>query len=246
MFRRRESFLVIAVFTFAYLTALGKPDDDWANAAGDKGGTRFSTLDQINRTNVRTLEVAWVYHTMDGENNTTIECTPIVINGILFLTTAKSKVVALDAAKGSERWKYDPYEGPVRKQPRASGGVNRGVACWSDGKQARIFLGVADGRLVSLDAATGKPDTAFGNGGTVDLRAGFGTQLDGLNYGPTSAPAVYRDLVILGFSCPEGGRPAPGDPRAFDVHTGKEIWRFHTIPHPGEFGYETWQPDSSK
>ena len=129
----------------------------------------------------------------------------------MYLTTAVSKVAALDAENGHERWKYDPYEGLKIKQPRASGGVNRGVAYWSDGRQARIFLGASDGRLISLDANTGVPDSAFGKVGTVDLRDGMDVDLNGLNYGPTSAPAVYRDIVILGFSCPEGGRPAPGD-----------------------------------
>src|SRR4030095_11309473 len=90
-----------------------------------------------------------------------------------------------------------------RLQPRASGGVNRGVAYWSSGDRARVLLGVADGRLVSLDAKTGLPDLAFGKGGTVDLREGLDVDLDGVNYGPTSAPAVWRDIVVLGFSCPE-------------------------------------------
>src|SRR5262249_25119218 len=150
----------------------------------------------------------------------------------------------LDASTGKERWQFDPMAGVKITQPRASGGVNRGVAYWSEGKQARIFLGASDGRLISLDAKTGCPDAGFGKSGTVDLREGLGPGLDGVNYGPTSAPAVYHDIVILGFSCPEGGRPAPGDPRAFDARTGKELWRFHTIPRPGEFGHETWEGDS--
>src|SRR5439155_4917574 len=131
----------------------------------------------------------------------------------MYLTTATSRVVALNAATGWERWRYDPYADVKVHQPKASGGVNRGVAYWAHGRQARIFLGVADGRLISLDAKTGQPDPAFGNGGTVDLREGLGMDLNGVHYGPTSALAVYREIVILGFSCPEGGRPAPGDPR---------------------------------
>jgi quinoprotein glucose dehydrogenase len=218
---------------------------DWPVVGGDSGGLRHSSLDQINRKNVSQLQVAWTYHTGDAGKSTTIECTPIVIGGVMYVTTAASKVVALDAATGSEKWKYDPYARVVEHpQPKASGGVNRGVAYWSKGRQARILLGVADGRLVSLDAVTGKPDAAFGQGGTVDLRQGLDVDVRGVNYGPTSAPAVYRDIIILGFSCPEGGRPAPGDPRAFDARTGKELWRFHTIPRPGELGNETWEGDS--
>ena len=216
-------------------------DQDWPNVGGDKGCLRYSRLEQITRKNVSMLQVAWTYHTCDAGKATTIECTPIVIGGVMYLTSAASKVVALDADTGRERWKYDPYEGVKIKQPRASGGVNRGVAYWSSGKQARIFLGASDGRLISLDARTGLPDVEFGKSGTVDLREGEEMDLDGVNYGPTSAPAVYRDIVILGFSCSEGGRPAPGDPRAFDARTGKALWRFHTIPRPGEFGHETWE-----
>src|SRR6266478_2963117 len=167
-------------------------DQDWPAVGGDKGCSRYSTLDQINRRNVSTLQVAWIYHTKDSKLST-IECTPIVIGRVMFLTTATSKVVALDAGTGCVRWKYDPYEGVKITQPRASGGVNRGVAYWTDGKQARILLGASDGRLISLDAKTGRPDPAFGKAGTVDLREGLDMDLNGLNYGPTSAPAVYRD-----------------------------------------------------
>ena len=217
---------------------------DWPTVGGDKGCSRYSSLTQICRTNVSQLQVAWTYHTGDGGKSTTIECTPIVIGGVMFLTTPMSKVAALDAATGVEHWRFDPYDHFTNTQPKASGGVNRGVAYWSDGRQARIFVGVSDGRLISLDAASGCPDPKFGKGGTVDLREGMDGDLKGVNYGPTSAPAICRDTVILGFSCPEGGRPAPGDPRAFDVRTGKELWRFHTIPRPGEFGHETWEGDS--
>jgi len=216
---------------------------DWPNVGGDKGCSRYSDLKQVNRQNVGQLQPAWTYHTGDARPGTTIECTPIVIGGVMYLTTAGSKVVALDADSGCERWKYDPYANVKINQPRASGVVNRGVAYWKNGRQERIFLGASDGRLISIDAETGQPDSAFGHGGTVDLRAGMELDLNGVNYGPTSAPAVYRDIVIVGFSCPEGGRPAPGDPRAFDARTGKELWRFHTIPRVGEFGSDTWQGD---
>jgi quinoprotein glucose dehydrogenase len=221
-------------------------DHYWSSVGGDKGCQRYSPLKQINRENVSRLEVAWTWHAGDAGPATTIECTPIVIAGVMYVTTAKSAVAALDAASGIKLWSYDPYAGVTIKQPRASGGVNRGLAWWSDGSRARIFLGASDGRLISLDAMTGRPDVAFGKAGTVDLRDGMDADLNGVNYGPTSAPVIYRNLVILGFSCPEGGRPAPGDPRAFDVRTGMEVWRFHTIPRPGEFGHETWEGESWK
>ena len=235
--------VVLCALGVSYSTAA---DHDWPAVGGDRGCSRYSSLTQITRGNVNTLQVAWTYHTGDAGKSTTIECTPIVIGGVMFLTTAVSKVVALDSDTGRERWRFDPYESVNITQPKASGGVNRGVAYWTDGRLSRILLGASDGRLISLDARTGQPDPAFGKAGTVDLREGMDMDLKGINYGPTSAPAVYRDLVILGFSCPEGGRPAPGDPRAFDARTGKELWRFHTIPRPGEFGHETWEGDSWK
>ncbi len=236
--------------------------DDWPNVGNDRGGMRFSPLTQINRDTVKHLKVAWTYSTgeLDPAKKTTIECTPLVVGGVMYVTTIYSKVVALDAATGRELWKHDPYA-PFKSPPEwasangnvpiASGGVNRGVAFWSDGKamgERRVLLGAADGRLISLDAKSGKPDAAFGKNGAVDCRAGL-TEWDCSRhpYGATSPPAIYKDLVIMGFSASEGPPPgAPGDMRAFDVRTGKEAWRFHTVPRPGEFGADTWPPDAWK
>lgn len=250
-FIRHSSFLIyhwsplIAALLFYGLDPKATAaDKGWPVVGGDKGCQRYSSLAQITRQNVMRLQVTWTYHTGDAGQGTTIECTPIVIGGVMFITTVSSKVVALRADAGREIWRFDPYAEGKSRQPKASGGVNRGVAYWAKGRKERVFLGVADGRLISLDAKTGRPDPAFGNAGTVDLRQGIESDLNGVSYGPTSAPAVWRDLVILGFSCPEGGRPAPGDPRAFDASTGKEIWRFHSIPRPGEFGHETWEGDA--
>jgi quinoprotein glucose dehydrogenase len=235
------------------------PNTDWPNVNGDKGGTRYSPLTQIHRGNVGRLRVAWTYHTGDGaagSSGSTIECTPVVAEGMLFVTSCspRPKVIALDAATGRERWKFDPYgdesSEPRKVYPNASGGVNRGVAFWSDGRPGgarRVLHGTTDGRLLALNARTGRPDPAFGTKGMVDLRAGMDGDLSRLPYGVTSAPGVFDNLVILGFSVGEGPGPtAPGDIRAFDVRTGKEAWRFHTVPRPGEFGSETWRESSWK
>jgi quinoprotein glucose dehydrogenase len=214
---------------------------DWANVGNDKGGMRYSPLKQINRENVKNLEVAWVYHSGDGgpANATTLECTPIVVEGVMYLTTAQVSIAALDAATGRELWKFNAR----------GGGVNRGVAYWSDrkpGGQRRILSGLADGRLISLDARTGKPDEGFGKGGSVDLRAGIERDISRVPYGCSSAPMVFEDRVMLPFLSSESQPGAPGDIRAFDVRTGKEAWRFHTVPRPGEVGNETWEGDSWK
>ena len=227
---------------------------DWPFVGGDAGGTRFSPLKEIHRNNVKNLRPAWTYHTGDADtagSGTTIECTPVVVDGVLYVTTAKTKVAAVDGATGRELWKYDPYaEGAPRNGGRGGPGVNRGVAHWSDNRpdgQRRVLVGTADGRLVSLDARTGRPDSAFGVGGQLDLREGAADyDVSRFTYGVTSAPAVFENLVIVGFIVSEGQPSAPGDIRAFDVRTGRQAWRFRTVPRPGEFGNETWEPGSWK
>jgi quinoprotein glucose dehydrogenase len=222
------------------------------DVGGDRGHQRFSPLTQINTGNVARLQVAWTWQTgeLDRTPAKTIECTPIVIDGTMYVTTGYLRVAALDAATGQMRWQFDPLrEFPSRHQP-ASGGVNRGVAYWSDGRpegERRILHGTSDGRLFSLDARTGRLDPQFGAAGIVDLRAELDPEVADLSYGPTSAPAIFNNLVILGVSCGEGPGPAaPGDVRAFDVRTGQQVWRFHTVPQPGEAGHETWAPGSWK
>ena len=229
---------------------------DWLAVGGDRGATRYSALDQIHKHNVAQLQVAWTYHTGELENKRgkIIECTPIVIEGVMYVTTAYLKVVALDARTGGELWTFDPFGETEDRKLRAagplqSGGVNRGAAYWSDGTangERRILHGTADGRLLSLDARTGKLDPNFGEHGIVDLHAGLEERFRKLGYGPTSAPAIFENLVILGFSCGEGpGIAAPGDVRAFDVRTGREAWRFHTVPRKNEPFAGTWQDDSN-
>jgi quinoprotein glucose dehydrogenase len=222
----------------------------WQSVGNDAGGQRYSELDQINRRNVKQLELAWTYSTGETNGNT-IECTPIVVDNVMYVTTPspKVKIVALDASTGKELWKHDPKIGEVKSRIVASGGVNRGLAYWGDPRPTgpkRILFGAADGRLIALDAATGKPAPEFGENG-IDLRAGSERDLANLSYGITSAPAVFEDNVIVGFSVGEGpGAAAPGDVRAFNIRTGKQAWRFRTVPAPGEFGHDTWSKESWK
>lgn len=225
---------------------------DWPRVGNDSGCMRYSELDQINRGNVARLKPAWTYHTgeLRGRTGKTIECTPIVVDGVMYVTTGYLRVVALDAATGKELWQFDPLrDHPFEHRP-TSGGVNRGCAYWSDGRpggERRILHGTADGRLFSLDAKTGKLDPSFARGGILNLRQHLEPRVARLDYGPTSAPAIWKDLVFVGVSCGEGpGIAAPGDIRAFDVRTGALAWEFRTVPRPGEFGAETWSGDSAK
>ncbi|WP_197440790.1 pyrroloquinoline quinone-dependent dehydrogenase [Thalassoglobus neptunius] len=225
---------------------------NWETVGGDRGCQRYSTLSQINRENVDQLEVAWVYRTgeLDRERKKTIECTPLVIDGVMYLSTGHLRVVALNAETGEQLWEFDPFANHTAAGPLASGGVNRGLAWWSDQKpdgERRILHGTSDGRLFSIDARTGQLDPKFGNGGIKDLREDFEEDLSKMAYGPTSAPAICGDIVFLGVSNGEGPNiAAPGDIRAFDVRTGRQLWRFHTVPRPGEKGHETWEGDSWK
>jgi quinoprotein glucose dehydrogenase len=225
---------------------------DWPGVGNDPGCMRYSELDQINREAVKRLKPVWTFHTgeLEGRVGKTIECTPLVIDGVMYVTTGYLRVVALDAATGKEIWQFDPLrDHPFVHRP-ASGGVNRGCAYWSDrkpGGERRIIHGTSDGRLFSLDAKTGKLDSKFGAGGICNLRDALNPKVAALDYGPTSAPALWNDTIIVGVSCGEGpGIAAPGDIRAFDVHTAREVWRFLTVPGPGEFGRETWKGDSWK
>jgi quinoprotein glucose dehydrogenase len=248
----RAILLVATIVVAVFPQAARAQNEDWPAVGNDKGGMRYSPLAQIDATNVSRLEVAWTYHTGDAgpKNTTTIECTPIIVEGRMYVTTAKTQVACVDAATGREIWRFDPYGPGMTFNPiRASGGVNRGVAYWSDAKpqgKRRILLGASDGRLISLDATSGRPDPAFGKDGVVDLRLGIEWDVSKINYGPTSAPAVFEDTVIVGFSNGEGQPNAPGDVRAFDARSGKEVWRFHTVPRPGEPFHETWEKDAWK
>jgi len=245
--------------SFLLLITLAGPDSargfqtvDWPGVGGDPGCARYSPLDQINRENVARLKPVWTYHTgeLDRRPAKTIECTPIVVEGVMYLTTGYLRVVALDAATGREIWQFDPLKDHPIEQPPASGGVNRGCAYWSDGRldgDRRIIHGTSDGRLFSIDARTGKLDPLFGEGGIRNLRDILDPKIARASYGPTSAPVIWNETIILGVACDEGpGLAAPGDIRAFDVRTGAQVWRFHTVPRPGEFGNETWSGESWK
>jgi quinoprotein glucose dehydrogenase len=213
---------------------------DWRVTGGEPGNSRYSSLDQINRGNVAKLRVAWTYHTgdMPAGGHSEIQATPIVVDSILYTTTPALAVVALRADNGTLVWRFDPFENRAREAH-----VNRGVVYWADDRDARILF-TAGRRLYSLDARTGKPDRVFGNLGSLDLAAGLGRDVADAYLVATSPGVIYKDLLIQGTRVGEGEGSAPGDVRAYDVHTGRIRWTFHTIPRPGEFGYDTW-PDGA-
>lgn len=227
--------------TLLILCAFGclKAQNDWPVYGHDPGAMRYSPLQQIDTSNVGKLHRAWTYHTGDTGNE--FESTPIVVGNRMYLSTEISRIVALEPETGKQIWSYDAK---VRR-PRE----HRGVAYWPGNRNtpARILLGTGDGRLIALDAATGKPVPEFGTNGEVDLRVGVADDFPRAGYGMTSPPAIYKDLVIVAPSTQEGPSKGPSaDPRAFDVRTGKLVWRFHTVPQPGEPGNDTWGVDGWK
>ena len=200
------------------------------------GGTpennRFSPLKQINRKNVKNLQVAW---TFDTEESGGLQTSPIEVNGILYGITPTQRIFAVDAATGKLLWKFD--SGIKGTQP------DRGLTYWSDGKESRIIVGVMN-FVYALDAATGKPIPTFGKEGRIDLREDLGRKPSEQVIYLTSPAVIYRDLMIVGGRESESLPAAYGDIRAYEVRTGKLRWSFHTIPRPGEFGYDTWPKDA--
>ena len=225
----------------------------WPVYGGDAASTKYSPLDQIDRSNVARLELAWRWRSPDNDvpavRNVAFEATPLMIDGVLYTSTSGSQAAAIDAETGETLWVYDPRSWASGRPPN-NGFLHRGVAAWTDGPDGplRIFLATGDARLIALDAATGRPVAGFGAGGTVDLRDGI-PRLDGtaIQYGMTSPPAICGDVVIVGSSIHDGEitpPSPPGDVRGYDARTGERRWTFHTIPRAGEAGVETWENDS--
>jgi glucose dehydrogenase len=213
---------------------------DWAVYGGGPEGTRYSHLKQIDRTNVGRLEVAWTFDTGDAYVGSEMQCNPLVVDGVLYATTPKVNLVALDAATGALRWRFEPAEGkPVLGKRR-----NRGVTYWAEGGAKRVFFAVRQ-FLYSVDAVTGKLDPAFGRAGRIDLRENLRPG-ETESVGLSTPGIIYKDLLIVGSLTSEALPTPPGDIRAFDVRTGALRWTFHTIPHPGEHGYETWPAEAWK
>ena len=220
-----------------------QPDNrtTWSVYKSDSGSSSYSGLSQINRENVTQLELAWTFHPEDaaeGARPTKYECNPIIINDVMYATSAQHWVYALEAATGEVIWAYDPLPNDPRK------GIKRGVTYWHDGSDRRILF-TAGNHLFAVDAATGQPISGFGENGKVNLNIENFTGEEAWVI-PTSPGIIYEDLIILGSEVSEVYGAAPGHIRAYNVKSGKLEWTFHTIPWPGEAGYETWPPDAYK
>ncbi len=243
-FSNHHIFIISLIVLYTLLFwKCSSPNEDYLNwqvYSGDSEGTKYSALDQINKKNVNDLQLAWTYSTGDMREapRTTIECNPIIIGEKMFITSPGLKVIALNAATGRELWKFDPFNG------ENAYGVNRGVTYWSDGMQERLFY-VVGSYLYCLNPNFGTLVESFADSGRVDLYEGLGRDVNFMWVTAATPGIIYKDLIIMGSTLGEGPNPAaPGHIRAYNVKSGKMEWIFHTIPHPGEFGYETWPEDA--
>lgn len=210
----------------------------WSDYGGAADSAQFTALTQITRANVSKLKVAWTYPTGDGRR---YDFNPLMANGVLYVLAKSNSIVALDAATGREIWTYAMTPAPAII-------THRGINYWQskDGKDRRLLF-CANHALREIDARTGKEIKSFGKDGAVDLKEGLGRDPKSLTLvQPTTPGRVFEDLIILGSATNQGYGSGPGDIRAFDVRSGKLAWTFHTVPHPGEYGYETWPKDAWK
>jgi quinoprotein glucose dehydrogenase len=233
--------------------------NDWPHYGSDMASTKYAPFDQITQGNVASLNLAWQWESPDNatvaanhaaENfratPSAFKSTPIAINGILYINTSFGRVSAIDGVSGQELWMFDT-RGWEAGRPANLGYNSRGVSYWSDGERERIIVLSNDAYMWSIDARNGQLDTSFGSGGKVDLALGLGREINRQAYTMMSAPLIYEHLVIVGSSIHDGPmfqEAPPGHVRAYDVRTGEQVWIFHTIPQPGEFGNETWENDS--
>ena len=247
---RIASLLVV----FPTLAAGQANASEWPNYHRDLASTRYSPLAQITRENASQLAIAWTWKSDSTERPSEYknENTPIMVGGVLYVTTgARRAVVALDAATGAEKWRYQLAEPETRFRNAPRQGAGRGVGYWTDGRSARIFVITPGFFLVALDAANGTPIATFGDHGIVDLKLQLGVPLnpDSAVIGNSSPPLVFENTVVIPPALREGGRPpsmknVPGRVMAFDAKTGALKWRFNTIPQIGEVGNDTWLDSS--
>ncbi|HEV2126627.1 MAG TPA: pyrroloquinoline quinone-dependent dehydrogenase [Chloroflexota bacterium] len=252
----RSTTLVGLLLIYASTSLAAQNGKDWPVYGGDSGAMKYSPLNAIDRENVGELQLAWEWtvgeKAIPDTDSTkaarpgTFQATPLMINDTLFLSTPYNRVIALDASTGRELWSYDPGAYRWGQPSNGTGFVHRGVATWTDGQERRIFMN-SRWRLIALDGATGKPIPSFGEDGEIDLTKDLLWEVNKLHYTNTSPPVVYKDLVIVGNGVGDRlvyKKDPPGDVQAFDVRTGKRVWRFNPIPQEGEFGNGTWEDGS--
>ena len=261
-------FTALAPTNNTSLAQQGATDGEWRSYAGDTGSSKYTALDQIDADNVENLRVAWQWQSVDGRFDlqqlaqeypnlqvandvdtvriANLKATPLMIDGVLYISTPLSQIAAVDAATGATLWTHDPRAYASGIPTMMLGFSNRGLAYWSDGEQGRLIMGTGDAFLIAVDASSGEPVPGFGRDGRVDLIVGIPRARRTpapINYSITSAPTVCGDVIVVGSAVsdqPYLREAPPGYVRGFDARNGELLWTFHTIPQPGEYGHETW------
>ena len=230
------------IFTIGCTTKNKFSINDWAYFRGNNKVNHYKPYNEINIDNVHLLKKAWEYNIndFDRENRSQIQCNPLIIDGIMFGTSAKMKLLALNASNGNKLWEFDPYDDNYTAHGT---GVNRGINYHRDSKGDRILYATYS-KLYAVNPKDGKLIDTFGDNGVVDLKKGLGRKVDDMLLAANTPGVIHKDLLILGHRASESTGAVPGHIRAFDVISGKIEWTFHTIPYPGEFGYDTWPEDS--
>jgi quinoprotein glucose dehydrogenase len=240
---RKEKYLAMFFLpAFIIFTGCHNGERTWSTYKADAASSSYSVLKEINKQNVHQLKLSWTFNPDDaaeGSRFAASQCNPIVIDGIMYVASARHRIYAVNASNGKLVWSFDPFNGGP------GGGSFRGVTYWEDGNDKRILFTGGD-NLFALNARTGKLVPEFGLNGKVSMNVGMRDDPEKISIKPTSPGIVYKDLLIIGNEVSELYGAQPGYIRAYNVRTGKLEWTFHTVPKPGEIGYETWPKDAWK
>jgi quinoprotein glucose dehydrogenase len=236
--------IILTLFLISLMIGTGckSKDRTWSVYKADNASSSYADLDQINTKNVHQLTVAWKFSPNDAQQGSRFgssECNPIIVDGVMYAASARHRIYAIDAATGKQIWVFDPFDGGE------GGGVCRGVTYWEDGNDKRILFTAGD-NLFAVKAETGKIITSFGKDGKVSMNVGIRDDPKSISVKPTSPGIIYKDLLIVGNEVSELYGAQPGYVRAYNIRDGRLIWTFHTVPKPGEPGYETWPKDAWK
>lgn len=248
MLLTRKILLPLLPILFSCCNQPVKQYKDWKVYGGSKENIHYSSLKQIDTNNVSQLKIAWQFHTKDADTLSQIQVNPIVDEGIMYLVSPKLVLFAVNAATGEQQWRFNPAEADgTAKGGKGYFSINvcRGVTLFTGAEGRKMIFYAASSYLYCIDGQTGKPVSSFGKAGRIDLHDGLDRNVKDLYVASTTPGIIYKNLLIIGTRVAEEAAAAPGHIRAYDVHTGERKWIFHTIPQPGEEGYNSWDDNNA-
>ncbi|MEO5591816.1 MAG: PQQ-binding-like beta-propeller repeat protein [Chitinophagaceae bacterium] len=241
-------FFICTFYLYSCKPGSDKKYTSWPQYKGSNENIHYSSLTQVDTSNVKQLQVVWEYHTGDADtaNHSQIQCNPIIADGLMYGVSPKLKLFAADAKTGKEKWQFNPFDSlPDNKKSFFNMNNSRGVTYWTDGAEDKRIFYTAGSDLYCINATTGKIIKDFGDNGKIDLHNDLDRDVKDLFVTSTSPPIIFNNMLIIGTRVDEGQHAAPGHIRAYDTRSGKRQWIFHTIPHPGEYGYDSWTDSNS-